>query len=229
MTNVDLLKLMLNQLGLNMKSGMSISKADFKTFETLGFDTDSYNSLKKLVKSIDGWVAGSYKSANFNYHSKAIQLFQKLFAIPLDQSKLYFVGEPTPKTKSLFSEKGSSVIRTSKIGVLNWSYVKPHEGRCHGEYIIRLNMKLSQKTILLTNVPALKVDTMLHCFDTFENKFMSHLGQDVRLRFYDSNTVLPHIGILLDHLSKYSYEREVITVNLPKVRCVVISPTKDDY
>jgi hypothetical protein len=226
-SNVDILRALVNKMLTEIKvSGLKLRDAEVKCFHDIfGFSIDDHKSFMRLIKDVNGWIAGSAKMKLWDYSPKSVRAFQKLFTADVNlDGKLFFVGKIGSDNKMLSVERGSSLYRTSKIGVLNWSYGGPLV-RGDDDYVLVIAQTIPRSKILLTNITKAKHTALVSLID----KLRSKLGMSFDDSFNSKAPTLDRILSLLMHIEDYADEKEVILFGTERVKCKFVKYLKSPW
>src|ERR1035437_6499664 len=109
--------------------------------------TESRLDLLKLINTVDGWVAGSFKPKDISsFDNVAVAVFRKLFYTTHVAKPLYYISDKPNVTNVKELKVGSTVVRCRQSGFMNWSYGKAFYDR---GYLLQAVSNISDRNILL--------------------------------------------------------------------------------
>lgn len=172
--------------------------------------TSTLRELEFIVIDYADWIQYADMSVSKRkYDAKAMALFHTLFVPKNLSGKLYYVKEARKINNAGRLVVGKTVVRKRKSGIMNWSYGKP----VHYEI----------GYVLETKIPKLRNVSLANTDQQTVTKCIQYIVRSkYKYRDTDESNVFDAIRGFLFLLRAYKLEREVITVDLPEVKCKVV-------
>ncbi len=180
-------------------------------FKSIGLTINDIKAFRWLLIDIHDWMLNESMRLNKHaYTENASSLFQELFVPKKFSGKLYYVN-PIYKIAHRGSVLDKVITRKRASGIMNWSFGR-HLRKRDG-YVLETSVPKRQH-IILANVNYSEVIKSIALIRKLVNKGPYRDGGK-------HNTFDSLFQFLLT-LRDYNFEKEVITVGLPEVKCKVI-------